>query len=68
MSISVCIVTFNGESFIERQLKSILSQTHLPDEIILLDDFSDDNTVKIAKKMLQNSGLNYFKEYIQIRY
>ena len=59
MSISVCIVTFNGESFIERQLKSILSQTHLPDEIILLDDFSDDNTVKIAKKMLQNSGLNF---------
>jgi len=58
MKISVCIVTCNGESFIDRQLRSILSQTLLPDEIILLDDRSDDNTVVVAREILSKSSVN----------
>lgn len=59
MKVSVCLVTCNGESFIERQLKSILSQTLLPDEIVLVDDFSNDNTIIIAKEILAKSTINY---------
>ena len=59
MKVSVCLVTCNGENFIERQLKSILSQTLLPDEIVLVDDFSNDNTVIISEKILVKSTINY---------
>lgn len=47
--ISVCIATFNGEKYIEEQLKSILSQLETDDEIIISDDNSTDKTIEIIK-------------------
>lgn len=48
--ISVCIATYNGERFIEQQLKTILSQLGQDDEVIIADDGSTDATVaKIGK-------------------
>lgn len=46
-NISICIATFNGEKYIKEQLSSILSQLSLHDEVIISDDSSTDNTVKI---------------------
>lgn len=48
--ISVCIATYNGESYIFPQLKSILSQLGPHDEVIVSDDHSQDNTVEIVRK------------------
>lgn len=48
--ISVCIATYNGENFIEKQLESILKQSVEVDEIIISDDNSTDNTLKIIEK------------------
>lgn len=45
--ISVALATYNGEKFIKEQLDSIFKQTVLPDEIVISDDNSDDNTLKI---------------------
>jgi glycosyltransferase involved in cell wall biosynthesis len=47
--ISVCIATYNGEEYVEQQLKSILIQLSKEDEIIVSDDGSKDNTVKIIE-------------------
>jgi glycosyltransferase involved in cell wall biosynthesis len=47
ISISVAIAAFNGEKFILELLESIASQTHKVDEIIVCDDCSTDNTIKI---------------------
>ena len=47
ISISVAIAVFNGEKFILELLESIASQTHKVDEIIVCDDCSTDNTLKI---------------------
>ena len=44
--ISVCIATFNGEKYIQKQLDSILSQLGNDDEVIVSDDGSSDNTVE----------------------
>ena len=44
-SVSVCIATYNGERFIIEQLDSILKQLGKNDEVIIVDDCSDDNTV-----------------------
>ena len=47
--ISVCIPTFNGEKYIKAQLNSIISQLGIEDEIIISDDGSTDQTVKIIE-------------------
>ncbi len=47
--ISVCIPTFNGGKYIKEQLESILSQISEDDEVIISDDRSTDDTIKIIK-------------------
>jgi len=49
--ISVCIPTYNGEKYIEKQLESIMSQLSYNDEIIISDDSSTDNTIQIIEKI-----------------
>ena len=47
--ISVCMAAYNGGSFVEAQLRSILSQLKPADEIVIVDDGSSDDTqVRIA--------------------
>ncbi|ENN96229.1 glycosyl transferase family protein [Methanocaldococcus villosus KIN24-T80] len=48
--VSVVIPTYNSEKTIGICLESIKNQTYKNIEIIVVDKFSDDNTVKIAKK------------------
>ena len=55
--ISVALCTYNGERYIKEQLESILKQTITPDEIIMVDDISLDNTVEIAESVLRDSGV-----------
>ena len=47
--ISICIATYNGEKYIQEQLSSILSQLNKEDEIIISDDGSKDNTLRIIQ-------------------
>lgn len=50
MKISLCITVFNEEKSIDKLIKSILSQTKVPDEVIIVDAGSEDNTVEIIKQ------------------
>jgi len=47
MRISVCMATYNGEKYLQEQLKSILTQINKTDEIIISDDSSTDRTLEI---------------------
>lgn len=47
--ISVCMAVYNGERYIERQLRSILCQLGEKDEIVLSDDGSTDATLRIIQ-------------------
>lgn len=49
--VSVVISTYNGEKYIKECVTSILSQTFQDFEIIIVDDQSVDNTVKIIETM-----------------
>lgn len=49
MKISIALATYNGETFIQQQLNSILEQTRLPDEFIIVDDGSTDSTISILR-------------------
>jgi hypothetical protein len=47
MKISVIMCTYNGSRFLREQLKSISMQTRAPDELIICDDCSSDETIEI---------------------
>lgn len=49
MTVSVCIATYQGEAYIERQLRSILEQIGPADEVVLVDDCSRDRTVEVIE-------------------
>jgi glycosyltransferase involved in cell wall biosynthesis len=51
MKISVIVPLYNKSATIERTLSSVLRQTILPYEIIIVNDGSTDNSVDIVKRM-----------------
>lgn len=58
MTISIVIPTYNGERFVEQAIQSVLNQTRQPDEIIISDDNSTDNTLEICNRY--SDRLNIF--------
>ena len=73
MRISAIIPNYNHAAFLEERIRSILSQTRPPDEIILLDDASTDDSLAVASgfdcftKVLvneENSGFP-FKQWMK---
>ena len=57
MTTSVCMGTYNGEKYIYKQLKSIYIQTKKPDEVIICDDGSIDETVNIIRTFIKKYKL-----------
>lgn len=55
--ISVVMATYNGEKFIEEQLQSIYYQTLKPDEVLIFDDRSTDNTVSYVNCFIESHEL-----------
>lgn len=51
--IAVIIPNYNYADWLERCLTSVLEQTYKRFEIVFVDDMSTDNSVQIARKMLQ---------------
>lgn len=48
--ISVAMTVYNGEDYLEEQLISILNQTRMVDEIIIVNDNSTDRSAEILKR------------------
>ena len=49
-TISIALCTFNGSKYLQEQLTSYMHQTRPPDELIICDDRSMDNTVQIIEE------------------
>ena len=64
MRISIILATFNGEKFIKKQLKSIKEQSLIPDEVLIFDDCSVDNTTDIIEKFISDNFLRNWKLHI----
>jgi glycosyltransferase involved in cell wall biosynthesis len=63
MNISVCIATYNGEKYIQKQIESILPQLDFSDEIIISDDSSQDETLNIIASF-KDSRIKVFPNQI----
>lgn len=59
MSLGCAIITLNEEDNLERALKSV----SFCDQIVVVDSYSTDNTISIAKKFTDRVYLNKFENY-----
>ncbi len=57
MQVSVALCTYNGQKYITQQLESILNQSVLPNEIIICDDNSADNTCLIINNLIEKTSV-----------
>jgi hypothetical protein len=57
MKISVAMCTYNGAAFLPAQLESIVTQSRKPDEIIICDDGSTDQTRALLEKFAKESPI-----------
>ena len=51
---------YNGASFLYDTIESILNQTYENFELLILDDFSTDNSIEIIKSLM-TKGLDYLR-------
>lgn len=49
MTTSIALCTYNGEKYLKEQLDSVFAQSILADEIVICDDGSTDETLKILE-------------------
>lgn len=59
MKVSVIIPNYNHASFLEQRINSVLNQTYVDFEIIILDDFSTDNSRNVIEKFRKNGKVVY---------
>ena len=55
MKISIAMCTYNGAEFLPAQLQSIIAQSRPPDEIVICDDGSADDTRPLLEKFAAES-------------
>lgn len=48
---SVCMATYNGAAYVEAQLRSILFQLGVNDEVVIVDDASSDDTLNVVSRV-----------------
>lgn len=71
--VSIIMPVYNGEKFIKYAIESVLSQTYENWEMIVIDDASTDNSMKVVKEYrdcrihiysnLYNRGIAYTRNY-----
>jgi len=65
--LSFIIPVFNGEKYIEECLQSILNQKYQDFEIVIVDDCSNDDTVKIIEKIaIKDTRIKLFTTLVNL--
>jgi glycosyltransferase involved in cell wall biosynthesis len=62
MKVSIILPTKNNEKTIKKCLESIRAQTYKNIEIIFVDNYSSDNTYKIAKSFENKIDIKLFQK------
>ena len=73
--VAVVMSTYNGAKYVKEQINSILNQTYKNIEIVIRDDGSSDNTVKIIEsyqkkysniKLITGKNLGFIKSFFEL--
>lgn len=59
VKVSIITPVYNVEECIERCIDSVINQTYKDFELLLIDDGSKDRSIDIAKKLLEETDINY---------
>lgn len=51
-TVSVCVPVYNGDRYLHECLSSIINQSYVKIEVLIIDDGSDDNSVAIANEFV----------------
>ena len=65
LSISVVIPTFNRAEILREALISLAKQTRLPEEVVIVDNNSSDNTKEVAESFSPQLNIKYVMERTQ---
>lgn len=55
MKVSIAMATYNGAQYLAAQLQSFSDQTRPPDELIITDDCSSDETESIVRRFIEEA-------------
>ena len=58
--VEILMSTYNGEKFIEEQIKSIFSQKKHEVHLLIRDDGSKDNTIEIVKRLKRKFSIDFY--------
>ena len=56
MNLSIALCTYDGAVYLREQLESIAAQTRTPDELVISDDQSTDDTLGLIEVFAPNAG------------
>jgi len=59
--LSILMANYNNENYIAEAIESVLKQTFLDWELVVIDDGSTDNSVGIIKKYLNDKRIQFFQ-------
>ena len=61
MRVSVVMTTYNGAGVVERQMDSLVEQDYPIHEVLIFDDCSRDDTVKIIREYIEAHHLMHWR-------
>jgi glycosyltransferase involved in cell wall biosynthesis len=56
MNLSIALGTYNGAAYLKEQLESFAAQTRAPDELVISDDHSTDDTLRLIEEFAATAG------------
>ena len=56
MNLSIALCTYNGAAYLNEQLETIAAQTRTPDELVISDDQSTDDTLRLIEEFAAIAG------------
>lgn len=59
--VSVIMPSYNTAEYISQSIESVIAQTYNNWELIIVDDYSNDNTDEVIEKYLSDGRIKYFK-------
>jgi glycosyltransferase involved in cell wall biosynthesis len=62
ITIDVIIPVYNCEKYISRAITSVISQTYLPNKVIIVDDGSTDGTADLVKSLKSQIEVKYVRK------